>query len=106
MCCVSPRLLSCHCHRRDRIRHKVETLLQQQAAGGQQQQRRHFAQTRQQAAVRSAALRQQQLAAKQSELQAQRQLLLARCEGVVQAAGGVYVCALSLFNKDTVFSQY
>lgn len=73
--------------RRDRVRHKLESLLQQQAAARDQQQRRHIVQQRQQAAARLAAVRQQHLGRARADLQAQQQQLLARCEGVKQAAG-------------------
>jgi hypothetical protein len=44
-------------------------------------------QQRQQAAARLAAVRQQQLGRARTDLQAQQRQLLARCEGVTQAAG-------------------
>jgi hypothetical protein len=74
-------------HRRDRVRHKVESLLQQQSIARHQQQRRQMMQQQQQAATRLAATRQQLLLQARAQLDAQRQYLLARCEGVVQAAG-------------------
>lgn len=71
------------------MRHKVESLLQQQATARHQQQQLHMAQQRHQAAARLAAVRQQELDHARAGLQAQRQRLLARCDGVTQAAGGL-----------------
>lgn len=85
-----------HIRRRDRIRYKVESLLEQQAVSRDQQQRRHMAQQRQQAAARMAALRQQQLGQARAELHAQKEHLLARCEGVSQAAGAPGVVMLQV----------
>ena len=89
-------MLTLRSFRRDRVRRKVESLLQQQATARQQQQQLHMAQQRQQAAARLAAVRQQELEHTRAGLQAQRQWLLARCEGVTQAAGDVVVLVVML----------